>query len=209
VIAAAAALVTVLTVAGCSKRPTQLQALEPRSTASKTCDALDDVCPVGKPSCDSCVANATAFSAGFCNIDDGDDPCASGDVTNDYRAYCKVLACNGSSEADCIADGKAACKSGCGAIDPIVKHCAGWSTSDEHDSCGKFTSTQQQCIAAILKDLSSTGDECVNWYEPNIICLGKHISIGGYASCAIEDCLGLTSLEECAQTYEILCGWTI
>lgn len=100
-------------------------------------------------------------------------------------------------------------ESPCPEIEAVIDHCPGWSTSEERDSCGDLTPVQEGCVADILNDLADSGDECINWYEPRVICIGEHISLEGYASCAIQDCLGLTDVEECALAYEIQCGWTL
>ena len=100
-------------------------------------------------------------------------------------------------------------ESPCPEIEPIVDHCAGWASSDERDSCEDLNPLEEGCIADILNELAESGDECINWYEPRIICIGEHIGLEGYASCAIQDCLGITKLEECALAFEIQCGWTL
>lgn len=198
-----------LALAACSQRLTPLQRLEPRSVDDTPCDAIDAMCPSDATSCATCVEGLGAFYAGFCNVDDGDDPCDGDTLSNDYRAYCKVQACNDNAEAACLAEGEAACKPTCSVIEPIVADCPGWQGSAERESCDELTTTEEACIAEVLNDLATTGNECVNWYQPRIICLGKHIGLEGYASCAIQDCLGLTTLEACAQNFEILCGWTL
>ena len=100
-------------------------------------------------------------------------------------------------------------ESPCPEIETIVDHCPGWSTSQERDSCEELKPQEEGCIADILNELAESGDECINWYEPRIICIGEHIGLEGYASCAIQDCLGITKLEECALAFEIQCGWTL
>lgn len=203
----------VIGLSGCGKHDTQLHNLSPQEVQASDCNGLKNACSSAGVSCSNsttakCVDAANKSYTGFCHVAGGAAPCVNGALTDDYKAYCKVEACFGTAEADCLAEGSASCQK-CGEITPIVKDCPGWSTSQEKTACDTLNPTQEACIAGILNDLAATHAQCVGWYEPRVMCLGKHIGLEGYASCAIQECLGITTLDECGQAYEILCSWTI
>ncbi len=159
-----------------------------------------------KPKTGHCASRYTAIAFAAASIAVGASGCSEHVRPLQRLEQPKVEVACEDTEEGCPAPSP---KVPCPEIDQAVNHCPGWAGSDERDSCDSFTPAQDSCVADILNDLAESGDECINWYEPRIICFGKHLGLEGYASCAIQDCLGLTTLDECAMAYEIQCGWTL
>jgi hypothetical protein len=156
----------------------------------------------------ACTEQLANDFADFCNIAMGDPPCVNGQVTDAFAHYCAVDVCFGGAMNDCMQAGAGACPPTCGPIDDVQKDCPGWAASAAHYACTSYTSDEDTCIAGVLSDLRDNGQPCFDWTHPSVLCLAGHISIQGFAACAIEECIGLNTTDACAQTYEILCNHT-
>jgi hypothetical protein len=209
------AVVLLVLAAGCKREVHYHTTNKPPVVVEETprpCAALEAACPPMRLVCTTdqgaCVNTLRGDFADFCSIAMGDPPCVDGKVTDEFRHYCEVDGCFGGNLDECLAAGLTACPPSCGPVDDVQKDCDGWASSPQHHACTSYSSDENTCIADILSDLRNNGQNCFDWTRPTVICLAGHISVEGYAACAIEECLGLNTTDSCAQTYEILCSYT-